>query len=150
MGDGRVIHTGSVVDERQGCVDGLLLLLAGVAPAVRGVGQGRYQGAAGPAPSRSEGQVVTGLNDSTCAGIGDCPYAAEMVRDVMIDRVTRYRSRGVLVRHYPSSCGEYAVKRQGTVRGLLVNDITKENTLIFIYIDMCKCTSTLFSRTAVD
>ena len=90
--DGGVVHTRAVVDERQGCIKGLLLLLAGVAPAVRGVGQGRYQGAAGPAPPGTEGEVVAGLHDCARTGIGDCPYASQMVGDVMIDRVTRYRS----------------------------------------------------------
>ena len=90
--DGRVVHTGSVVNEREGRVEGLLLLLAGVAPAVGGVRQGRYQGAAGNAPPGTEGEVVAGLHDCTRTGIGDCPYASQMVGDVMIDRVTRYRS----------------------------------------------------------
>ena len=51
-----------------------------------------------------------------------------MVRDVMIDSVSRYRSRGVLVRDDPSARGEHAVERERPARGSLIDEVA------FIYI----------------
>ena len=62
--DGGVVHTRAVVDELQGLVEGLLLFLAGVAPAFAGVCKGRYEGIPGPASPRSERHVVAGLHDA--------------------------------------------------------------------------------------